>query len=465
MSRTVILNVVGLTARCLGEHMPNLCAWLRRKAIVPVEPMLPAVTCTMQSTYLTGLPPAKHGAVANGWYDRTLAEVHFWKQSNYLVSGPKLWEKIRRDHPHFTTAKVFWWYNMYASVDWSLTPRPIYRADGGKVFDIYSWPPEIRPKIKEDLGDFPFPSFWGPMAGLPSTEWIARSAMWLEDRHWPNLSLVYLPHLDYDFQRHGPDGPEAAAALRELDSVLGALIDFYKERAVKVIVLSEYGITPVEQPVHLNRLFREQGWIAWRDELDTEVLDPGASRVFAVADHQLAHVYVNDSSLHAEVRALLQQTPGVGQVIDGMWRSILGLDHHRAGDIIAVADDRSWFTYYWWLDDAKVPDFARTVDIHRKPGYDPVELFLDPALKNPKKELGKRLLKKKLGFRMLMDVIPLDATLVRGSHGRIPEDVEDWPLLCGDLPQLEGLPKISATQVHHELLGAIRRGIAETPRE
>ena len=461
MSRTVILNVVGLTRRCLGADMPNLAAWLRRKQVVPVEPLVPAVTCTMQAAYLTGRTPAQSGIVGNGWYDRTLAEVQFWKQSNHLVSGEKLWEKVRRDHPDFTTAKVFWWYNMYSTADYSLTPRPIYRADGGKVFDIYTGPAHLREEVKADLGEFPFPQFWGPMAGLESTRWIARSAMWVEEKHWPNLSLVYLPHLDYDFQRYGPDGPEAARALRELDGLLGEMIEFYRSRAVKVLVVSEYGITPVDRPVALNRVFREHGWIAWRDELGTEVLDAGASRVFAVADHQVAHVYLNDRTLHAEVKAVLESTPGVGQVLDGMWRSLHGLDHARAGDLIAVADERSWFTYYWWLDEAKAPDYARTVDIHRKPGYDPVELFLDPAIRNPKRTLGVKLLKKKLGFRGLFDVIPLDATLVRGSHGRVPEDADDWPVLAGDFPQLEAVPQISAVQVHDELLGAIRRGIAK----
>ena len=394
MSRIALLDVVGLTRRCLGPGTPRISAWLRRKQVVPVEPLLPAVTCTMQAAYLTGRMPDQSGIVGNGWYDRTLAEVHFWKQSNHLVTGEKLWEKIRRDHPDFTTAKLFWWYNRYSTADYTLTPRPIYRADGGKVFDIDSNPAGIREKIKGDLGKFPFPYFWGPMAGLESTGWIARSAQWIEEKFWPNLSLVYLPHLDYDFQRHGPESLEAAQALRDIDEITGALIDFYKKRGIKVLLVSEYGITRVDRPVHLNRLFRQKGWITWRDELGSEAIDVGASRVFAVADHQVAHIYLNDRTLHAEVKALLSETPGVGHVIDGMWRSLSGLDHGRAGDLVAIADARSWFTYYWWLDDSRAPDYARTVDIHRKPGYDPVELFLDPALSNPKATRGTEIAQK-----------------------------------------------------------------------
>ncbi len=461
MSRIAIIDIVGLTTRHVGQHTPNITSWLRRKQLVPVEPVLPAVTTTMQTTYLTGRTPAGHGIVANGWYDRTLAEVQFWKQSNHLVTGEKLWEKVKRKHPEFTCAKLFWWYNMYSTADYSITPRPIYKADGGKIFDIYTSPPSLRDRIKEDLGDFPFPSFWGPMAGLPSSKWIAESAKWVEEKYWPNLSLVYLPHLDYDLQRVGPDDPAVAHVLRDIDTVVGDLITFYKNRAIKVLLLSEYGITAVNRPVHLNRVFREKGWIAVREEQGLEVLDPGASAAFAVADHQLAHVYVNDKTRLAEVKETLLATPGVEKVYDGMWKSIDGLDHARAGDFVVVSDARSWFTYYYWLDDAKAPDFARTVDIHRKPGYDPVELFVDPSIKHPKLALGSRLLKKKAGFRYLMDVIPLDANLVKGSHGRIPEDWRDWPVLAGDFPHLENSGKIPATQVHKELLDVILAGISE----
>jgi predicted AlkP superfamily pyrophosphatase or phosphodiesterase len=462
MSRFAILDVVGLTRRHLGEATPQISGWLRRKQTISIEPLLPAVTCPMQTAYLTGLPPAQNGIVGNGWYDRTLAEVQFWKQSNHLVSGEKLWEKIRRDHPEFTTAKLFWWFNMYSSADFAITPRPIYRADGGKLFDIATQPAALREKLKADLGAFPFAQFWGPMAGLASSRWIADSAKWIEEKLWPNLSLIYLPHLDYDFQRYGPGTPEADQALREIDAIVGDLISFFKKRAIKPVILSEYGITGVDRPIHLNRLFRQKGWIAFRDELGTEAIDPGACRALAVADHQVAHIYVNDPQLLPEVNALVAGTEGVDQVLDGVWRRAASFDHPRAGDLIAVADSRSWFTYYWWIDDERAPDYARTVDIHRKPGYDPVELFLDPAIKKPQAALGRRLLKKKLGFRTLMDIIPLDATLVRGSHGRVPEDANDWPILAGDFPALESRPKIRALEVHDELVRAIRQGISST---
>jgi predicted AlkP superfamily pyrophosphatase or phosphodiesterase len=436
MQRTAVLNVVGLTSRLVCEHTPQIRAFLERNKFARIEPVVPAVTCTAQATYLTGKLPRDHGIVANGWYDREYAEHRFWKQSNLLVSGEKLWESLRRVDPTLTCAKLFWWYNMYSTADVSITPRPLYPADGKKVFDIHTQPMGLRERIKKDLGPFPFASFWGPGADIRSTAWIAASAKWIEDRHWPSLSLVYLPHLDYNMQRVGLDWNVIREDLRQTDDVVGDLIRFYEQRGVKVVLLSEYGITDVSQPVHLNRVFREKGWLSIKDELGREMLDLGGSRVFAIADHQIAHVYVNDPSLINEARGVLESTPGVQQVLGKSEKYFAGLENGRSGELIAIADEKSWFTYYYWFKDRLAPDFARCVDIHRKCGYDPVELFLDPKLAMPKIKIALTLARKMLGFRYLMDVVPLDAALVRGSHGRVPEDALDWPVLIGDLPDL-----------------------------
>ncbi len=236
------------------------------------------------------------------------------------------------------------------------------------------------------------------------------------------------------------------------------LIDFYEKRSIKVVLLSEYGITSVDRPVHLNRLFRAQGWLSIKGELGRETLDLGGCKVFAVADHQVAHIYFNDFSIAEDVIRLLQATPGVGQVLGKQEKYFAGLDHARSGDLVAVSDFRSWFTYYYWEDDKLAPDFARCVDIHRKPGYDPVELFLDPKLKYPKLKIARKLLLKHLRMRTLFDVIPLDASLVKGSHGRVPEDSQDWPVLIGDLPNLPRSATLSAQEVHHHLLEHCARG-------
>jgi predicted AlkP superfamily pyrophosphatase or phosphodiesterase len=452
MQRAAVINVVGLTESLLGSATPKINAFLARGKKALIEPVIPALTCSSQSTYLTGLAPSKHGIVANGWYNRELAEVQFWKQSNHLVHGPKIWDELRSLDPKFTCAKLFWWYNMYSTADFSITPRPMYPADGRKVFDIHTWPFSIRGEIKRDLGEFPFATFWGPAAGTTSPQggpdaasrWIAKSAKWIEERHQPTLSLVYLPHLDYNLQRLGPLHPRIAEDLRAIDDIVGDLIAFFQSRSVRVLLLSEYGNTPV----HLNREFRRQGWLTIKEELDLELLDYGASRAFAVADHQVAHIYLNDPSLEGKVRTMLEKTPGVAQVLNRQEQARIGLDHPRAGDLVALAHENAWFTYYYWLDDALAPDFARCIDIHRKPGYDPVELFIDPALRFPKLKIAGCLLRKKLGFRMLMNVIPLDATLVKGSHGIRPRSEKDFPLLVADTSNLLTGEKLEPTEVY-----------------
>lgn len=452
--RTAILNVVGLTPRLLGPHTPRIQQAAEAGGLIRVKPVLPAVTCTAQSTYLTGLAPTEHGAVANGWYDRTLSEHHFWKQSNHVVRGEKLWEKCRATRPGFTCAKLFWWYNMYSSADWSITPRPMYPADGRKFFDVYSHPLSIRDEIKRELGPFPFPAFWGPTAGIASSEWIARSAQWIENKHRPDLSLVYVPHLDYNLQRLGPDDPRIADDCRAIDRVVGELIDFYTPRGIRTILLSEYGITAVRRSLSLNRIFRAKGWITVKDELGLELLDCGASRAFAIADHQVAHIYVNDPALLGAVRATVEATDGVAKVLDAEGKRAAGLDHERSGDLVAFSTEDAWFNYYYWEDDRKAPDFARCVDIHRKYGYDPVELFVDPALSFPKLKVVGKLLRKKLGFRILMDLIPLDPSLVKGSHGSCPRNTDEWPVLIGTG---SANASIEATEVHDRLLAACLR--------
>jgi predicted AlkP superfamily pyrophosphatase or phosphodiesterase len=455
MMRRAVLNVVGLTARDLaGTEMPRLATWARGRSTAKIRPAFPAVTCTAQADYLTGQRPSVHGIVANGWHDRALGEVHFWKQSNRLVGSLKVWDVLRAENPGFRVANLFWWYNMGSTVDIAVTPRPIYCADGAKFFDIASYPQHLRPALKAALGDFPFHTFWGPKAGIGATQWIADCARWIETHEKPDLSLVYLPHLDYDLQRFGPNDPRSNQARRDMDTLVCDLIDFLEAKGIGVTVLSEYGITAVDRAVPLNRILRSRGWLEIKDEQGHEVLDYMASRAFAVVDHQIAHVTVHDPAIVADVKAALEATPGVGRVLDASAQRSEGIAHPRAGDLIAIADDHSWFSYPWWEDDSKAPDYARTVDIHRKPGYDPCELFLDPELRFPVLKIAGFLLRKKLGLRALLEVIPLDASLVKGSHGRIPADTLDWPVLIG--ASARALPsEIASTDVFEILLGRV----------
>ncbi len=450
MQRVAVINVVGLSGSLLGPSMPRLTAFAGKAGRQSFRPAFPAVTCTAQSSMLTGTCPREHGIVGNGWYDRESAEVRFWKQSNHLVRGRKVWEELRDRDPGFTCAKLFWWYNMHSSADFAMTPRPLYPADGRKVFDIHTQPMDLREKVKAALGEFPFPSFWGPAAGIACSEWIAAAARWTEERESPTLSLVYLPHLDYGLQKLGPGAPGMEVELGNIDTVAGELIDYYESRGVRPLVVSEYGISPVNHPVHLNRSFREKGWLQMKDELGRETLDAGGCRVFAVADHQVAHVYVRDAPMLGEVRGFLSELDGVAEVRASgeMWGD--GVGSQRAGDLVVVAEPDAWFTYYYWEDDARAPDFARTVDIHRKPGYDPAELFIDPAIRFPKWEVAKFLAKKKLGMRGLLEVVPLDARLVRGSHGRDVVPDGEKPVLLGGSGGVS-----SAEDVYGEILRAV----------
>ncbi|RLJ16307.1 alkaline phosphatase family protein [bacterium endosymbiont of Escarpia laminata] len=432
MSRPlVVIDIVGLTPALLGEETPHLNALVQDGFMATLEGVFPAVTCTAQASMLTGLPPSGHGIVANGWYFRDLAEIWLWRQSNHLVQGEKVWDAARSVDAEFTCAKLFWWYNMYADVDWSATPRPIYPADGRKIPGIYTEPPALKQSLQEKLGPFPMFNFWGPASDIRSSAWIAQSAKEVFDAHRPGLSLVYLPHLDYNLQRLGPDDPAIREDLRQIDQVAGELIEHVRAQGAEVMVVSEYGIEQATGSVDINRILREAGFLRTQETLGWELLDPGASHAFAVADHQVAHVYLQQSSDLQTVKSLLEKTPGIERVLDAAGKKAFGIDHKRAGELVAIAEPGYWFTYYYWLDENKAPDFAPTVDIHRKPGYDPAELFLDPKLRFPKLRITRRLLQKKLGFRTLLDVIPTQADLVQGTHGRLADDPKQGPLLIG----------------------------------
>jgi predicted AlkP superfamily pyrophosphatase or phosphodiesterase len=360
---------------------------------------------------LTGMSPAQHGIVGNGWLFRDTGEVRFWQQSNALIQGEPLYKG-------FKTAKMFWWFNQGADVEWYATPKPHYGSDGSKQFGILD---KTGCDLEAKLGPFPFASFWGPKAGLGSSDWIARASALVLRQNKPDLTLVYLPHLDYDYQRVGPGDPKRVA---EVDACAGLVIDAAKEIGAKVVVVSEYGLVPVHKPVYLNQALRRAGWLQVRDGPYGEMLETFESKVFAVVDHQVAHLYVRGLPLD-DVRKVVENLDGVDRVVDP---KEVELDHPRSGELIALAKPDAWFAYPYWLDEARAPDFARTVDIHRKPGYDPCELFLTSAPK-----AAARLMQKKLGFRYRMDVIPLDATLVRGSHGLRPAP-EHGPAIIGDNP-------------------------------
>jgi predicted AlkP superfamily pyrophosphatase or phosphodiesterase len=450
----VLINAVGLTARLLALA-PRLRALAEAGWTRPLEEIVPAVTCSAQATLLTGELPQRHGIVANGWLFRDTGEVRFWQQSNALLQAEPLYKTARRlareRGRSFRTAKLFWWFNQGAPVDISLTPKPYYGADGNKVFGVTGTPEGLAEQLERELGAFPFHTFWGPGAGLPCTRWIARAAAEVIGRDRPELTLVYLPHLDYDPQRFGPSGSDMPRLVAELDEACEPLLERARVVGARLWVVSEYGHCDVSNPVLLNRVLRTAGLLAVRPGPFGETLDTFNSRAFAVCDHQVAHIYVSPEQDLEEVRGLVAAQDGVTRVLLGDERGELGLDHPRSGELVALARHDSWFAYPYWLDDRRAPDFARTVDIHRKPGYDPCELFFDPRLLWPKGRAIRRLIQKKLGFRTLFDVVPLDPSLVRGSHGVPAPALEDMPILIGDGPE-PGAQRLAMTEVHPLLI-------------
>ncbi|MCY4778350.1 alkaline phosphatase family protein [Sphingobacterium sp. UT-1RO-CII-1] len=447
MKRIVVIDVVGLSASVIGQYTPFLEKFIQKNKLNKIKPVLPALTTSAQTTYLTGAYPAKHGIVGNGWYDHTDSEIKFWKQSNKLVQAENIWTTAKKINNQFTCAQMFWWYNMYNDVDFSATPRPNYLADGRKIPDFYSYPNSLRDELIEKLGAFPLFNFWGPNAGIVSSEWIANAAMYVEEKHSPTLNLIYLPQLDYCLQKFGPDQEKIKKELSEIDNLLEKLVGYFESRSVEVVLLSEYGIAPVNKPVHLNRVLRKEGLLAIRVERGLELLDAGASDAFSVSDHQVAHIYCKTEEIKQRVKKIIEKIPGVNKVLDREEQKAYQVDHERTGDLLVLADRDAWFTYYFWLDDNKAPDYARMVDIHKKPGYDPVEMFM-----TSKSRAIYKLLLKKIGFRAVLDITPLDANLVKGSHGIVDVDEAYYPILIGK-DDFEGF--VDPTSVKQYLLDKI----------
>ncbi len=454
MKPVLLLDVVGLTSTALA-HMPRLRQLAANGWQSELATVLPAVTCSVQSTMLTGLQPG-------GARDRGQRLVLPRARRRLPVAPAQPPRRGRealggraRARGEYSAANVCWWYAMGMTTDVTVTPRPVYHADGRKSPDAYVRPPALHDDLVGRFGEFPLFTYWGPTADITSSRWIVDATRHVLRTHAPDLTMAYVPHLDYDLQRFGPTSPQADAAAAELDATLAPLLDDAANQGVTVLVVSEYGIADADRPVHLNRILRREGLLEVYVQDGKEQLDPWTSRAFAVADHQVAHVYLGDQqdpALRRRVTDLLRGVPGVDEVLDREAQARYGLDHERSGDLVVVAEPGAWFTYYFWLDDARAPEYARGVDIHRKPGYDPAELFFDPADRLAKAKAGLNLVKKKVGLRYAMSTVPLDASYVKGSHGRLPDSSADTPLvLCSD-------PEVPAS-----VAGVVENGSGQVP--
>jgi predicted AlkP superfamily pyrophosphatase or phosphodiesterase len=456
----VLINAVGLTPRLL-PLAPRLRALAQSGWSVPLADVVPAVTCSAQATLLTGEPVERHGVVGNGWLFRDTGEVRFWQQSNRLIQAEPLYVTARRRASErgrsFRCAKLFWWFNQGAAVDISVTPKPHYGIDGNKVFGIAGTPDGLPERLERELGPFPFFTFWGPKAGLPCTQWIARCAAAIVKSDRPDLTLAYLPHLDYDPQRFGPRDADMPRLVKELDDACAPLLDAAAAAGARVWVVSEYGHCQVERACYPNRALRENGLLSVRDGPFGEQLDTFGSRAFAVCDHQVAHVYVADPADVLKVREVLEEISGVARILSGDERTDVGLSHPRSGELVLLSKPDCWFAYPFWLDDRRAPDYARAVAIHHKPGYDPCELFMNPSIRFPTFRVVRKLVQKKFGLRMILDVVPLDASLVHGSHGLAAEDALDGPILIGTGPA-PSQAVLPMTAVRDRILEALELG-------
>jgi hypothetical protein len=312
------------------------------------------------------------------------------------------------------------WFPLHSKgsgADFICTPAPVHNADGSESPWCFTRPESLYDELTPKYGHFPLHHFWGPLADIQSSKWIVETAVVTAEKYKPNFFYIYLPHLDYAAQKSGPDSKAAKQALADLDAEIGKLIagfeKAYNEQPLW-LAASEYVVTSVSSVVFPNQILREAGLLKVSDSEEGENLDFAASKAWAMVDHQLAHIYVQDSDpkVVKRVARLFTKRPGVAEVLTGEGLAKYKIDHPRSGDVVLISEPNSWQAYYWWFDDAKAPPYARTVDIHRKPGYDPVELFLDARSKS----------------------IPLNANLVKGSHGAPANDLAQRGVLLTSEP-------------------------------
>ncbi len=427
--RVVLLSIPGLRKQDLAS-MPRLAALAAVGDETGLVPSFPAVTCPVQANMTTGKTPREHGVVANGFYWRDKHEVEMWTAWNECIGQPQIWDILHEHDLAITSAVWFPLHSKGCGADYVCTPAPIHNPDGSESLWCYTRPPEMYGTLRDTLGHFPLQHFWGPLSNIKSTGWICDSAVWAARQYHPRFSYIYLPHLDYAAQKFGPNSEQATKALGELDEVLGRLIDgvneAYRDRPPLWIVASEYAIVPVDHVEYPNRLLREAGLLSVKNDDDgREQLDFSGGRAWALVDHQFAHVFVQHADDVEAVAKLFSGRRGISEVLVGQDRAAYELDHEQAGEVVLISQPNSWQAYYWWLDDERAPKYARTVDIHRKPGYDPVEMHLDMATRS----------------------IPLDATLVKGSHGApAREDAQRGIIIASEKGVLTG-PALADTDV------------------
>jgi len=441
----LLLSIPGLRQEDLAR-MPTLRALAAAGSCVPLDPGFPAITCPVQATLTTGVGPAAHGILANGLFDRGSHHLEMWISPDSVHRHPRLWDQLKSARPELRTAAWFALQSKHATADLVCLPAPKHNPDGSETMWCHTNPEPLYGSLRETLGEFPLHKFWGPIAGIESSRWIARSFLEASRPSPPHFAYVYLPHLDYAAQRTGPDSPPAHAACGELDAEIAQVIEGFgglvgRDR-LTVLIAGEYRIRPVSHTLFPNRILREAGLLAVHDTAEGELLDIAGSRAWALADHQVSHIYLQnggDAGLVEQIAALFRGRAGVSRVLMGADLAKAGLTpsfppgkESRCGDLVIESTPESWQSYFYWLDDGKAPGFARTIDIHKKPGYDPLELHLDrtklPAIS-----------------------IPLDTSLVKGSHGAADPADHHETIFIASRPDLAHGPLAM-----HEITGIVK---------
>lgn len=420
MRKLLLLNVAALSPREITAHTPTLSALAQAGACTPLQAPFPSLTCTSHATMVTGTLPSAHGVVGNGWYEHEHARVFMWNRSAHQVTGQTIWDAARARQPGFRVANLFWRFVADSSCDLQVTERPVYWVSGRKTFDYFTVPTELHDRLQGELGRFPFPQFWGPFAGLKSTQWILNATAQVMAQDDPDLLMAYAPYLDYEAQRHGPDADPAKDALAHMDSALTSLLARARASGRDVALVSDYGFTTVNRPVHINRILREAGLLDIEVAENGDQIAMGTSRAFAVCDNQAAHVYVRASEDIAMVQALLRDVDGVDDVLDAEAQVKVGIAHARSGDLVAVASRDSWFNYQYWLSAERAPDFADCIAIFDKASFDPCELFPRPGPFG-KPFVALRLMQKLARLAVPFNVIDPNPNNPRGARDIAPD--------------------------------------------
>jgi predicted AlkP superfamily pyrophosphatase or phosphodiesterase len=407
MKKLIVLDIVGLSKKQYDQIKPqNISKILENGSVSSFQPSFPAVTCSVQASIFSGTYPSEHGIISNGYYDQILKHVSFWEQSSNLVNSPRIWDKLKQNMPDFKSGLLFLQNSLYANSDVVITPKPIH-LDDKMIMWCYSKPENFYEKITESLGTFDLKSYWGPFSSIKSSNWIINSAKKTLETHKPDLLIVYLPHLDYTSQKFGPDSDEFKESVIELDNLLGDFSLFLNQEfkdEYEIMVLSEYTFNSVNKSISPNLILRQNGLLSTRRIEGKDYIDYELSKAFAMVDHQIAHIYINPG--HEDEVYEVLKNKNIGTILDLKLQKELKINHPKSGDLILCADSNSWFNYYWWDNIEHAPDFTFSVDIHRKPGYDPLELFFDFKTKH----------------------ISHDTSLIKGSHGLIPTD-DNLPLI------------------------------------